>query len=349
MPVTPRGSSWQAAVSFKGKRARADFPTKAEAEAWQADALAALMNGRPVPGSQRRKEAPATGTGVTLQQALKWTEEGRWATAKSSTKLAGNGAAVVRYLGFDRTLEGVTTADILTMQRDFVKAGDGPATVNRKLSALGAIFKEAEVRTSYAFKAPRFPERLAEPPGRDAVLTVEQVEQVEAWMRRMGDTETADLIATLFWSGIRLGEAEKLRLSDVKMDQARMVFDVKGTKNGDDRKVPVVRQLRPIIERRQRDLAGLPRIGRLFPTLRPFAALRLFQRACTVLEIEGEDICLHTLRHSCGTRLARKLPPRVVMEWMGHKSPAMMIRYSHVLADDIRGAADTLDSDEAAA
>jgi integrase len=337
-------------VSFRGKRARADFPTKAAAEAWQADALAALMNGRPLPASQRRaEEAPKEGTGITLQTALRWTEEGRWAGAKSSAKLAQNGGAVARYLGFDRSLEGITTADLLRMQRDFVKAGDGPATVNRKLSALGAIFKEAEVRTSYAFKPPRFPARLAEPPGREAVLTADQVEQVVAWMRRLGDTETADLIATLFWSGIRLGEAEKLRLSDVKKDGARLVFDVKGTKNGDDRKVPVVAQLRPVIDRRLTDLNGQPRIGRLFPTLRPFAALRLFQRACTVLEIEGEDLCLHTLRHSCGTRLARVLPPRVVMEWMGHKSPAMMIRYSHVLADDVRKAADTLDSEGAAA
>jgi integrase len=356
MPVTPRGSSWQASVSHKGKRARADFPTKAEAEAWHADALAALLNSRAIPASQRRPEGKAAITGMPIHEALKATERGRWAQAKSAAKLSLCGEAVVRYFGHWRDIATITTSDIARMQRDLTASGDGPATVNRKVSALGAMFREAEVRTDFRVAMPRFPQRLDEGDnGRQAILLTEQVEAVAAWLRRVGDTETADLVEVLYWSGIRMGEAERLNLSDVVTPQVGRGFlrVINGTKSGKPRDVPIVKQLQATIQRRRAEIAEqqkvvpyLNRKGvRLFPGLRPYAALRAFQRACRALGIEGDDICLHTLRHSCGSRLMREgVQPRIIMDWMGHSTPSMMVRYSRVMSADLAAAADKLDA-----
>lgn len=360
MSVRPRGNSWQAAVSFKGQRARADFPTREEAERWHADALAALMNGRPVPPSTRKPGGRSATGGTTLRDALNATERGRWAGTKAAKESILKAQAVLRYFGPERAIESITTADIARMQQDLTRAGDSPATVNRKVSALGAMMRQVEVDSNYRWTMPRFPERKEEPEGRSAVLDEEQVGQVEAWLRRAGDHEAADAVALLFWTGLRVGEMERLRWMDVTTPQAgRPFLKVIGTKNGENRDVPVVKEARAILDRRRKEWEEskaspmhpyLNRKGaRVFPALRPVTVLRQFQRACRLLGIEGDDLCLHTLRHSCGTHLKRRgLSDSDIMKWLGHKTHAMMRRYARITPTDLARAADLLDGGVAA-
>ena len=56
MPVTKRGSSWQATVNHKGQQHRKDFPTKPDAERWHAETKADLLAGR-LPSGETPKEA----------------------------------------------------------------------------------------------------------------------------------------------------------------------------------------------------------------------------------------------------------------------------------------------------
>ncbi len=60
MPITLRGSSWQAQVNHKMQRYRRNFPTKDEARAWEAESKARLLRGE-APDIRRCPSTPECG------------------------------------------------------------------------------------------------------------------------------------------------------------------------------------------------------------------------------------------------------------------------------------------------
>lgn len=354
MPVSPRGSSWQAAVSYKGQRARADFPTREEAERWHADALAALMNGRAVPPSKRKASALAPGQ-TSLRDALARTLGDRWAGAKAADSVALKAKAALAFFGEGRAVETLTSADVIRYQSALKQAGDANGTVNRKLSALSAMMKQVAKDSGLTYTPPRFPERLAESDGRQAVLTAEQVQQVDATLRTAGDHETADMVSLLFWTGMRRGELRDLQWSWLVTTPQGSFFRLPSThtKTSEARDIPLTPQALAIVARRKAEWEADKASGampyrhmkgaKVFPEIRTTHALRTFQRVCRMLGVEGDDICLHTLRHSCATHLLRHgATERQVMAWLGHSTMAMMVRYTRVMSTDLASLADRM-------
>jgi integrase len=159
----------------------------------------------------------------------------------------------------------------------------------------------------------------------------------------------------LFWSDIDLeGGTLQIRRSLRRLD-GRLVF--LGTKTSDsERTVPlppmVARALREHQERQEQERAAAevpwPDSELVFTTLtgepiKPWNFTRMFGRLCDRAAVPRSR--LHDLRHTCvSLLLALGVPPRVVMEIVGHSTIEMtMTVYGHVSLDTQREALGKLD------
>ncbi len=162
--------------------------------------------------------------------------------------------------------------------------------------------------------------------------------------------------------GLRRGEVLGLRWGDIDLDSGRAVLRVRHTlqrvggelrehdpKTARSRRtVPLPEFVRlALVEHRDREL--LERWGRVGPDDRVFTSVtgapidprnfsRLFAELCEAAGVRA--VRLHDLRHTCVTLLlSLGVPPRVVMEIVGHSAIEMTMNvYAHVSLDMQRDA-----------
>lgn len=194
------------------------------------------------------------------------------------------------------------------------------------------------------------------------------VEEARALLSAVAGHRLESLYTVAIAHGIRMSEAIGAQWSYVDLDAG--TFEVwptltrtmegevveGGTKNHRRRRfvltASAVEQLR-IHERRlvaERDLLGsewsannLVWPSQVGTPLGHRALLRHLHGACARAEIRR--VSFHTLRHSAATLLlAQRVDSRVVMEILGHTSPAMMRRYQHVVDELKHDAAAAMDA-----
>lgn len=154
------------------------------------------------------------------------------------------------------------------------------------------------------------------------------------------------LVTFLLHTGARLNEALRLEWSDVDLVARRVRF--LQTKNGESRGVP-------LNDDAFFALANLPhRDGQVFLTpagvpyhdtrgLGGSPIKRGFKGACRRAGIAG--LRVHDLRHTFASWLVMAgAPLRTVAELLGHKSLAMVHRYSHLSPDHLKDSVDLLSS-----
>ena len=172
-------------------------------------------------------------------------------------------------------------------------------------------------------------------------LTPSEVDRVFASARslvadRFERARNVALIATYVCAGLRRGEALRLELADLDLERGRLLIRRgKGRHGGRDRTAYVTPQLTAFL-RAYLTLRGQRRV--LTPALfvstwrdqpMPLVAVtRLFRR---ISASAGFLVTPHMLRHSYATFLRQAgVPDRVSMDLLGHRSLAMLQRYSHV-------------------
>ena len=104
-------------------------------------------------------------------------------------------------------------------------------------------------------------------------------------------------------------------------------INLKDTKNGTSRNVPLSMRAQAILDALPRSIGG-----HVFPTTRS-AVVQAWKRACRRAGIEG--LTFHDLRHEATSRLAQKLPMQDLMKITGHKDPRMLARYYHPRIEDL--------------
>jgi integrase len=200
------------------------------------------------------------------------------------------------------------------------------STVNRYVAALGTAFKllRAHRRLPRGFVTPtQRVGRMPENEGRTLTVTVDDVKCLIAAARLSRNRKLAAITAVACTSGLRLGALQALKWGDVDL-KARTI-DVARTKNG--------RPTRSVLP-----AWAVAELERIRPNDPPEHALvfgaQNFRKAWfNALSDAGlpTEWTFHHCRHIAASILAQSgatLP--VIMQALGHRSPLMAMRYSHV-------------------
>lgn len=155
------------------------------------------------------------------------------------------------------------------------------------------------------------------------------------------DADTRDAFKLLLFTGQRRGNVLGMRWADVDLGARVWSLNATQTKQSKAQTTPLVTQAHKILERRHGDAAT----EWVFPATRanadgeigPMSETRLrdaWARICEAAEIT--DLRPHDLRHTSGSWLARLGASEAVRQKaLGHQTPAMAARYSHLELDPV--------------
>jgi len=223
-----------------------------------------------------------------------------------------------------------TSVMMLREARNTLRHGRQPGTVNRYLSAMRACWNWG--RTSGLVPQEKvWPEKLmlTEPRGRSRYLSDAELAQLLMCAAAHSPTMHAAVMVSV-GSGVRMGELRRLRWSDVDLDGQRLRVLI--TKNNEARSV----YLPPAVVEALRALKRLPVLGQVVVADekgQPVSKEWIEYRWHLIRQAAGlHDFRWHDLRHSCASFLAQNGATLLeIGNVLGHKSPSVTMRYSHLV------------------
>jgi integrase len=313
--IRKRGDyQYQARIQRLGYPAQVrTFRTKEEAEVWAAEVELELKKGT----FQCRKEAQTT----TLADALRrysreitpnkkgWREEERKINALIQEPFA------------QLTLTALSGRDLQRWSDEEVARGYAPNTVRLKLAIVSNLYTIARKRWDMgsldnpvmAMQMPKVTN------GREVRVLPHDEERLLA----IADPVMQQIITLAIETGMRRSEILNLRWKDVHPLAIRLA----DTKNGQTRSVPLSIRARAVLAER-----GEP--DRKVFNIHPDTASHLFQEYCQTIGLQGA--VFHSLRHEAVSRFfERGLQMMEVMQISGHKTTSQLLRYSHLLVDNL--------------
>ncbi|MCQ4158742.1 site-specific integrase [Roseomonas sp. GC11] len=322
-----RNGTWQADCTIQGKRYREQgFPTKAEAEAWEAVTRANVLAGRaPPPGPSvvgRQEAAPRTYApqGVTLGdlRAICLGDPEIWKGRKNEKDATRLSEAACKRFGAHTPAETIGAAAVTRWRLDMIAEGKSNQTINNYLNALSRMLRAGE-DAGMLTKRPKV-QRMSAPKAREWYVAPEAVAALLERMRAR-DPELADLVLLLVEQGCRASEALGLEWQHVEGRRLRF-YD---TKNGDDRFAPQTPAVASMLTRR-RPKDALPH-HRVFPY--EYAAYNKRFRPWRDALGVPRGTSLHLLRHTCATALVSAgVDLGAVGVWLGHHDVRTTKRYA---------------------
>lgn len=340
MPVRPRGEVWQADVQHDGRRYRATFKNQPDAIRWEAEARIALAAGRPIPEASTSAGASKTTEptlGKVREMLLDTPKPIGWKGTRAEAHAARNTKAVVLFFGENTRLSQITQDGVEQFIRAQEEKGSSNGTINRKLAVLSKMLRFGR-RREWIQSAPIL-DRRPESQGRLRWLTWEEQDRLVGAMRVEGQHLYADLTEFLADTGLRVGEALATTVGDT--ERGRVYVPPERSKNGRPREVPQTARVKAILAKRRAQLGAKP--TELLWPVSVFAYRDVFERARERAGL-GKEVVRHTLRHTCASRLVQAgIDIRRVMEWLGHSSLTVTMRYAHLAPDHLYEAAAALD------
>jgi integrase len=229
-------------------------------------------------------------------------------------------------------LDGITAFMIERYKKQRLDAGAAPGTVNRELATLSHLFSKA-VEWRWIDRLPTRPNKLAENVGRIIALTDGQSDVLMSAAVASADPYLWLFVAFGLNTAMRHGEILAARWDQLDLANRRLF--IPDAKAG-EREQPITPELATLLEteREMRD----DRIGWIFPSPHSDSAAgrrarmdRPFRQAVIEAGLDPDLVTPHTMRHTAITKLVQAgvdLP--TVQRISGHKTLAMVLRYSHV-------------------
>lgn len=308
-----RGEKWQCRIQRQG------YPTLSKAFINKEDAQ------RWARGIERSMDlgeySPAETTKTTLAELID-----RYKKEVTPTK---RGALQERYrlgvIGADKlacmNIKAITSAEVAAF-RDRRLVTVKPITARHDLCTLSAVFEHARLEWSYAITNPvRGIRKPSIGHGRERRLEGDEEQRLLAELHKCRSPWIAPLFLFSIETACRRSEALKLQWADV--DLSKRIAVLRGTKNGDNRVIPLSGKAVKILSALPLDLKG-----HVFPV--PMPTVRsAFEYARERANIK--DLRWHDLRHEAVSRLHELgLSTVEVASISGHKTLACLARYSHM-------------------
>jgi len=235
------------------------------------------------------------------------------------------------------SLNEIESEQVEEYQSKRIADGVAPATINKEVQLLKNIVKKAvdwkKIRTNFvAIVKP-----LKTPPGRVRYLELEQIPRLmkacPPWLR--------PIVRIAMHTGMRRGEFVNLQRSNI--DKQNRLIVLNNTKNNERKTIPMNDTVWEIVQ----SLPTRLDTPYLFAEKngKPLSANKVsmaFRKACETSGVD--DFSLHDLRHHFASYLTMAgQNQRTVQELLGHKTPAMTARYSHLSPGHLRKAVEQLD------
>lgn len=207
--------------------------------------------------------------------------------------------------------------------REFVLKRRARSTQNQFINAI-KIFYGLHSKTKLDIeniKRPRKEIKLPE------VLSKEEVAGI---LKGTKNNKHRTLLALIYSSGLRVGEALKLKWSDIRRGE-KLIY-IRGGKGQKDRRVPLSETLVKLLEEyalayRTKEYIFEGQNGGPYSSR---SAQQVLKRSVKAAGIDRK-ITLHTLRHSYATHLLESgVGLRYIQEILGHSSPKTTMLYTHV-------------------
>jgi len=232
-------------------------------------------------------------------------------------------------------LSDITPA-CLVAYRDRLAPGHAPATVNRYLQTLSAVFTVAVQELSWMDENPLCKVRKAkEPRGRIRFLSDDERARLLDACQRSRNKYLYTIVILALSTGARKGELLSLHWSDIDLKRGILIF--RETKNGETRAVLVSGYVLAI-------LAQYAKIWRrdislVFPNSTGEKPLDIRDAWEYAVERAGiSNFRFHDLRHSAASYLAMGGASLAeIAEVLGHKTLQMTKRYTHLTESHTRG------------
>lgn len=316
--------SWLAQVRVAPfKPASKTFATKRDAAEW-ADSLE-----RELRGERRAKRTRPTLTKFTIAQlARQFLDDPETRSLRTYDSLEPLLAWWVNHYGGEKILDvGALT---LREARDKLRPGRAPATVNRYLSAMRSAWNWGRAAELIPQKL-AWPSRLmlTEPKGRTRFLSDAELDRLLKASKAHSALMYAAVLVSLA-CGVRQSELLRLRWADVDFDKQRLRILL--TKTGEARGV----HLPATAAEALRELKQAQVIGQhvfLMADGQPATKQWIEPRWRTIRDkARLKDFRWHDLRHTCASILAQQGANLLeIGTVLGHKSPSVTKRYSHLV------------------
>lgn len=335
------GKQYRVKLRLRGHRAAsATFDRMTDAKRWAAETEAAIRAGRYFDQAEARRHTVADLVDRYLGETL------------PNANIRGKRERTLHLNMWRELLGHVTLADLTAPKINEVRSKMlsritrrgrpvEPGTINRQLMVLASMLTTAVKDYGWLDDSPmRKLSKLAEPRGRVRFLSAAER---EALLRECA-IESADLhciVSLAIATGARKGELIGLNWRDVDLQRGMLTFHE--TKNGERRSVPLSSFAHGMLAER----AKVRRIDTnlVFPgrTGKPIAYEKMFEAARARAKID--NFRFHDLRHTAASELAMNGATLAeIAEVLGHKTLAMVKRYSHLTEGHTRGVLERMNS-----
>ena len=241
--------------------------------------------------------------------------------------LAETKAKLQRFAEFksygSRPLDGFKPADIYRFSDHLQDEGLGDNTINHYFAAISAVFKHA-VEMELITHAPKI-KWFKIRSGRPRFLSADEVTKLDRFLSNHSHNWMQHFVRLSLNTGMRLGEILKITPDDVSQTEDGWWVELRDTKNGDDRSVPLNRQAFEALEALNLEPSKFYSHRKFYNT---------WAEARRAIAKNDVHFVFHVLRHTAATNMANDLrvPSNLIAQMLGHRSERTTAKYVHAKA-----------------